>query len=208
MYIEKDFLVEEYLQKKLSMKEIADNLRCSQNNVAYWMNKHEIKRRNISEAVYQKRNPTGDPFVFRNPSNLDEAILFGIGIGLFWGEGTKANKTSIRLGNTDPDLIKTFLVFLNTFFGISQEQLKFGLQVFSDMNGDETRIFWQKQLGVKKKQFYKVTITPYRSIGNYRHKTKYGVLTIYFHNVKARNILMNLIENERYARLLLPKTPL
>src|SRR3989344_2914295 len=98
------------------MQEIADFLNCSLHKVAYWMEKHQVKTRSRSDATYLKRNPNGDPFKFRQPKNLGEAWLFGLGIGLYWGEGTKANQGSVRLGNTDPELIKKFIQFLVTFF--------------------------------------------------------------------------------------------
>ena len=41
-----------------------------------------------------------------------------------------------------------------------------------------------------KEQFYKVIITPYRSISIYKNKTTYGVLTIYFNNRKLRDTIV------------------
>ncbi len=100
-----------YNRENKSMQEIALLLGCSQGRVRYWMNVHGLSRKTISEAVYIKSNPHGDPFLLKLPSNLEEMKLFGIGIGLYWGEGTKASKSSVRLGNTDPELICTFILF-------------------------------------------------------------------------------------------------
>lgn len=182
-----------------SMKEIAHVLGYSQSKVCYWMNAHGLKRKSISEAVYIKSNPNGDPFLLRMPINKEEAKLFGIGIGLYWGEGTKASKSSVRLGNTDPDLILVFVLFLTTFFGIQKRDLRFGLQVFSDMNSEEAMDFWIKKIKVHREQFYKTIITPARSIGNYRIKTQYGVMTVYYNNTKMKNLLMELLEKEKYG---------
>lgn len=190
------------------MQEIAEKFGCSSNKVAYWMARYSIPRRSISDAVYQKANSQGDPFTFILPKTKDEAILFGLGIGLFWGEGTKASKTSVRLGNTDPYLIEKFVFFLETFFSIKRESLKFGLQIFSDLSEVAALKFWTERLGVQKTQFYKTIITPYRSIGNYRKKSEWGVVTIYFNNVKMRNILIDLIEQQKGGSLVVPKKPL
>ncbi len=122
-------LEEFYLNKKKSMQEIANELGCSLHKVKYWMEKYGIKIRSHSDATYIKRNPFGDPFKFKTPQTFKEAELFGLGLGLYWGEGTKANKDSIRLGNTDPELIRKFIDFLISFFEIDKNDLRFGIQI-------------------------------------------------------------------------------
>lgn len=200
--ITKEKLEQLYLNKRKSMQEIATMLDCSVNKIQYWIIKHSIQTRSISDAVYLKNNPNGDPFLFKKPDSIEKALLFGVGIGLYWGEGTKANKTSVRLGNTDPALLKVFIVFLEKIFGLKRRQLKFGLQIFSDMSEEEGLDFWSKTLRIKKSQFYKTTITPYRSIGTYRQKTRHGVLTVYFHNRKLRDVLVELLQVNTWKEVL------
>ncbi len=198
--IPKKKLEQLYSNEGKSMQEIADLLCCSVSGIQYWIKKYQIKTRSISDAVYLKNNPNGDPFLFKKPGSFEKAVLFGLGIGLYWGEGTKANKTSVRLGNTDPALIETFIVFLEKIFGLKRSQLKFGLQIFSDMSEAQGLDFWSKTLTIEKSQFYKVTITPYRSLGTYRNKTKYGVVTVYFHNRKLRDILVKLLKTDVWKK--------
>ena len=180
-----------YRIKKKSMQEIADISGCSLHKVSYWMEKYEIKTRSRSDATYLKRNPNGDPFKLVKPKNIAEAELFGLGLGLYWGEGTKADKVSVRLGNTDPMLIKKFMDFLIKFFNIKKDDLHFGLQLFTDIDLNEALDFWRKELKINRSQFYKPIITKSRSIGTYRKKSKYGVMTVYYHNKKMRDILVN-----------------
>ncbi|MEK7187959.1 MAG: hypothetical protein AAB691_03900 [Patescibacteria group bacterium] len=189
--IEKKYLEEKYIRNKKSTREIAIELKCSEHKVNYWLGKHNILKRNISEAIYLYHNPNGDPFVFYEPKNQEESFLFGLGLGLYWGEGTKADKMSVRLGNTDPNLIKKFIEFLVVIFGIDRLDLRFGLQLFSDMNVEEAMDFWMKSLRISKAQFYKVVVTPSHKIGTYRKKTLYGVLTVYYHNKKLRDLLIS-----------------
>src|SRR3989338_5997361 len=144
--LEKDKIFELYHKKGKSMQEIADILGCSLHKVAYWMEKHEIKSRSRSDATYLKRNPDGDPFKLIPPKNLKDSELFGLGLGLYWGEGTKASKDSIRLGNTDPFLIKKFMDFLIRFFSIEKNDMHFGLQIFTDINSSKAMDFWIKKL--------------------------------------------------------------
>lgn len=193
--ISKEMLQKLYIQERRSMQSIADEYKCSLNKVNYWIKKYNIQTRSISDAIYTLHNPNGDPFQFIKPKTIKEATLFGLGLGLYWGEGTKANKTSVRLGNTDPELIKKFILFLLTIFNISKKDLRFGLQLFSDIKKKDAVDFWTKNLQVSKEQFYKIIVTPSGSIGTYRRKSKYGVITIYYNNKKLRDLLNQLLPN-------------
>lgn len=64
-----------YLRNKLSVFEIANKYGCSENKINYWLASYKIKKRTIAEAMYQKKNPKGDPFVFSNPKNLKEIFI-------------------------------------------------------------------------------------------------------------------------------------
>lgn len=172
------------------MQQIAQGSGCSLNKVAYWMSKHKIQRRSISEAIYRRRHPAGDPFKIRRARTAAEARLVGLGIGLYWGEGTKANRHAVRLGNTDPDLLRTFILFLTRMCGVKRSDLRFGLQLFSDIDSETALYYWGKQLKVKRSQFYKVIVTPSGSLGTYRKKSPYGVITVYYTNKKLRDILV------------------
>lgn len=175
------------------MQDIAIHAKVSLHKVAYWMARHRIPSRSISDAVYLRYHPHGDPFKFRPPKTPKDARLFGMGLGLYWGEGTKANRGSVRLGNTDPELLRTFMTFLVRFFRVKKSDFRFGVQVFTDMNIDEVMRYWVKKLRVRKSQFYKPTITKSGSLGTYRQKSQYGVVTVFYHNTRLRNLLVSLL---------------
>jgi hypothetical protein len=187
-------LINLYLKRKLSTSQIARKLGFSENKINYWISKYGIEKRQIGEALYIRNNPGGDPFTFQKPDSSQKWFLFGLGLGLYWGEGTKRNKTSVRLGNTDPRLIRVFLEFLYTIYGAERQKFRFGLQIFGDMSKKTALSFWRSQLNVSREQFGKVIVTPHRGIGTYREKTKHGVLTVYFSNKKLRNILCHEID--------------
>ena len=192
--IPKKVLEKLYVNEKKSMQETADALGCSLHKVQYWLGKHEILSRSRNEAMYVKYNPTGDPFEFSTPKTLSDSFLFGLGLGLYWGEGTKMDKNAVRLGNSDPALIRSFNNFLHTCYGVKKEELTFALQVFSDINPQKTVDFWSKEIGVHKSQFRKTIITPSRGKGTYSKKLEHGVLTVYFCNTKLRNALVRELE--------------
>ncbi len=191
--IDSQLLERLYLQDGSSMMDISLKLGCSVHKVTYWMGRHGIKRRSISEAVYQKHNPDGDPFTIKPIKTRTDAKLLGLGLGLYWGEGTKANKHSVRLGNTDPELIKAFMKFLIELFGVKKEKLHFSLQIFSDTDPQEALNFWLRELEVEASQFGKIVVTISGSIGTYRHKNTRGVVTVHFHNKKLRDIIVGML---------------
>ncbi|MDO8591360.1 MAG: hypothetical protein Q7R60_00335 [bacterium] len=175
------------------MMEISKHLGCSHHKIAYWMGEYKIKRRSISDAVYLKSNPNGDPFSIKPPETAEELILFGLGVGLYWGEGNKAHQNAVRLGNTDPELLKLYILFLTELCGVKKESLKFDLQIFSDINVNSALSYWARELNVKSEQFFKPRVTISGSIGTYRKKSKHGVVTIYFGNTKLRNVIVGQI---------------
>lgn len=192
-WLEKSVLEQLYRKEGKSMNKIAKHLGCSLHKVAYWMQKYTITTRSIGDAIYLKNNPNGDPFILTLPKNLKDAELFGFGLGLYWGEGTKADKGAVRLGNSDYKLIEKFIEFLVAIFKIKRSDLKFGLQIFNDVSPSEALDFWQEKLKIDKGQFYKTVVTKSRGKGTYRKKSKYGVLTVYYHNRKMRDLLVSMI---------------
>lgn len=181
----------------MSSLEIAKKLGCSVSKINYWLNKLGIPKRTISDAIYEQSNKGIKTFQIDRAIIEDNFLLYGLGLGLYWGEGTKRNKNSVRLGNTDPDLIRHFISFLSVCFLCDQNRLKFGLQIFSDINPEESLDYWVKKLRVKRSQFYKPLVSQIIRKGTYLKKSKYGVVTIYYNNTRLRNYLNELIEKMR-----------
>ncbi len=190
--MDKKLLERWYIQNKKSVRDIARFSHCSDGKVNYWLQKYSIPKRSISEAIYLKHNPKGDPFAALQVNR--DSFIFGLGLGLYWGEGTKRNLDQVRLGNTDPYLVRSFVLFLRKAYAIDESRLRFALQIFRDMDQVKEERFWQTFLKVSAKKFYKTINTRSGSIGTYREKSKHGVLTIYFNNKKLRDILIAEIE--------------
>lgn len=190
-------LADLYLKKKMSVMAIAKKFDCSQNRINYYLKKFSIKKRSISEALYSKHNPKGDPFVVKKVIKPSERFLFGLGLGLYWGEGNKLNKNAVRLGNVDPSLISAFIHFLSDIYEVDNKRLRFSLQIFNDTDPKKSLGFWTKKLKVSATQFYKITVTESRAVGTYTRKSEYGVLTVHFNNTKLRDEIVGKIEKIR-----------
>jgi hypothetical protein len=185
-----------YIDKHKSAAEIANLTSYSENGVNYWLRKYNIKKRNISDAIYLKHNPEGDPFKIKTKFNRKEGELKSLGLGIYWGEGDKSpNNTSVRVGNTDPFLIKKFREFLRKIYQAKEEKFSYGLILFNDIKESKAVNFWKKHLGIKRKQLGKITIIPPQGKGTYKKKSEHGVLTVSFTNKKLKEHILENIKN-------------
>ena len=184
------FLTDFYVNKKQSSAQIAKALNCSVNKINYWLSKYEIKKRTISDAIYDLKNPLGDPFTIKQPETLRENFLFGLGLGIYWGEGLKRGKGGVRLTNIDARMVRKFIEFLEIFCGVEKNRLRFSLQIFDDITQEKALNYWRKELGIKKEQFYKTIVSKVRGEGTY----EYGVIIVYFNNVKLKRVILEMIE--------------
>jgi hypothetical protein len=191
--IDKELLMQLYNDEQLSLKEVSLKLGCSLNKVAYWAKKHNIEVRTRSDANYLLHNRGKKPFTYRKPDTNYLWQLYGLGLGLYWGEGTKASKNSVRLGNSDKFLLNKFIEFLVKIYNIDTTKLRFGIQIFDDVSKEEAMQYWSGALGFDESYFMNPTRISLNKKGSYKRKSKYGVVTIYFHNTKLRNLLVDSI---------------
>jgi len=181
-----------------SMFEISQIYGCSPNKVVYWMRKYNISRRSRSDSAYVKQNPLGDPFKIKTRLAKADAFLYGLGLGIFWGEGSKSPQiSSLRVANTDPDLIRTFRDFLVTIYGLSEKRFSYSIVCFNDIGPDVARAYWASQLKILPERFGKITTIPVQGKGTYRKKSQYGVCTIQGNNVKLQKLVFEQIDKIR-----------
>ena len=192
--LSKEALFDLYVNKKQSAFVISRHFGCSMNKVNYWINKYNIKKRTISEAIYQLKNPSGDPFLIKQPKTLEQGILFGLGLGIYWGEGLKRGRGGVRITNTDSKMVRKFINFLEKFCGIDRNKLRFSIQIFKDIVPKKALDYWTNELGAKKEQFYKTIISKVRGRGTYKYKSEYGVVIVYFNNIRLKKIILEMIE--------------
>ena len=180
------------------MQEIALKLDCSVHRVDYWRKRHAIPARTRSEASYIKHNGLTDPFTIKTRMTPRDRQLYGLGVGIYWGEGNKKNPHAVRVGNTDPLLVKTFVMFLKEICGVKEDKIRYSLQVFTDVSTHKALKFWQSELGITRNQITPtVTRTQSGKIGTYKTKNQHGVITVYVFNKKLRDWLVGQLKVPR-----------
>lgn len=177
-------MTQEYLEKKRSMQEIADELGVKSHTVQYWMKKHKIQRRGQSEATYVKRNPKGDPFKIKAKLTEKEKTLFYLAIGLYLGEGKKkGDGCKLVLGNTDPLIIRIFLKFLREICGVEERKIKLELNIYDDVDLKVALEYWSLVAKLPLTHFFKPIVRKARK-GNYKCWSRYGTLSVSVSNKK------------------------
>ena len=176
-----------------SMFQIAKHFGCSVHKVVYWMKKYDINRRSRSEAIYLFNNPNGDPFSIKNNLTEEEILLKGMGLGIYWGEGNKTSKNSLRVSNTDPYLIKTFRSFLRQICQVKESKIGYAIVCFNDSDPQKVKSYWSKELKISPEKFGKIVQVPPQGKGTYKRKSIYGVCTLRFNNTKLKRWLMDKI---------------
>lgn len=154
------------------------------------MKKHNIPRRSQSEATYVKQNPDGDPFKIKEIKNKEDLKLFYTTIGLYLGEGDRAGKHAVKMGNSDPRILNIFLKFLRKICNVKESKIAAELNIFDDVNVEEAIEFWLKKLNLKRNQLKTVIIRKSNKKGTYKHKSEKGTFALYVSNVKLKNKIM------------------
>lgn len=174
-----------YYDKKLSMVDTARVLNVTPATVAYWMRRHDFKRRSISEGVYVKQNPSGDPFNIRTQLTEKDKELLVVGLMLYWAEGSRRNKHVVQLANLDNRMLLLFLEFLRRICEVKEEKLTLNVQLYREFDKEMTRNYWSKELGIPKHLIAVNIHTDIRSkIKN--QWSRYGIARIEVRNVKLK----------------------
>lgn len=118
----------------ISINEVARQLNCHRGTVLYWTRRgqvdsdpekvRETARKNIVHAI-KKVKDGWDQWKIEAENEAEhewESLKgdgdFMLGLGLYWGEGTKANKV-VSLGNLDLNLLSTFQMWAEKYLLIN-----------------------------------------------------------------------------------------
>lgn len=184
-------LRELYIDKKMSLSEIATKTGFKPHKIIYWMDKYSITRRRQSEANYIKHNPGGEPFKIKTKLTRDEVKLKYLALGLYWGEGGKTTNYANRVTNSDFGVISQFRRYLIEICRVKESKIKYYLQIFKDNDLKLAKKYWAENLNIYQESIN--TGKPIRSMGKgtYKKINRYGVMTIAIFNVHLKTYIMN-----------------
>ena len=128
----------------------------------------ETKRKKKEKRLkdfYQEQKKLIFPFSKRE--------LYLGGLFLYWGEGAKTHSARLSISNTDPSVIKFFIVWLERSLKVPKEKLKVHLHLYIDMNIKKEIKFWSTTLDIPFDQFTKPYIKE-TSTTRINHKGGFG----------------------------------
>ena len=130
------------------------------------------------EVIITRANEKGDRLI----KKISKRDLLFLGLGLYWGEGSKNTENRFILVNSDPFIIKAVIKWLKEVMSIPRELLT--LQIYINEQHEyrtkEVLRYWSKELNLPLTQFRRPVFihTAHKKIYA-NHKTYMGVLHLY-----------------------------
>ncbi|MBU2037139.1 helix-turn-helix domain-containing protein [Patescibacteria group bacterium] len=103
------------------------------------------KRQGRLDSIYTKQKKILLPLTNRE--------VFLIGLGLYWGEGTKCTMSSLSVSNTNPAIIKFYIYWLNKCLDFPKDKMIAYLHLYNDMDARKEIFYWSKILNIPESQF-------------------------------------------------------
>jgi transcriptional regulator with XRE-family HTH domain len=168
-------------QKGTSIADIAKKLMVSKSTVSYWcrdvvlsskarekivLASHRKSTAGIlryTEGLRQKRIQQTEAAMeegVRMVGRMSERDVLMVGLGLYWGEGYKKGSQEFGFTNSDPVMIKFYIRWLQTCFGISNKDLilRISINAMHRQRIKEVESYWVREVAIPFTQFTKTSI--------------------------------------------------
>lgn len=206
-----------------SYKSIERTLKIPRSTLSEWFRdeqwskniKEKLKQKNAQENVsriIKLNNARGEELARLYERAREEARnelaflkfhpLFISGMMLFWGEGSKTIKSQVRVANTDPKLLRVFVLFLEEIAGIQKDDIRASLLLYPDLKETQCRAYWAEHIGISESNFLKASYIRGRHQTN---RLRWGVCTVYVSSTYFRvkmlewlTLLPNALLEEKY----------
>lgn len=173
-----------------SYSQIKKILKVSKGTLSYWLRDYPLSKEKIRElrdwneqrierfreTMRRKREDR-----LQKTYKAEKKILLPLtkrefyltGLLLYWGEGTKSQRHTLSVSNTDPVVIKFFIQWVNKCLFVSKEKIRIYLHLYNDMNVDKEIKYWSEELRIPLSQFSRPYIKK-TSSKRINHKGTFG----------------------------------
>ena len=121
-----------------------------------------IRLNNLKKIKWAKFYDKAEKEAITDFDKLKNNPLFIAGVMIYWGEGTKNEKSGVKIANTDPKMLAVFHKFLINICKVDQVRVRAWLLLYPDLNQDLCLAFWSEHVNISENNFYKSTIIPGR----------------------------------------------
>jgi hypothetical protein len=185
-----------YFDKRLNMSQIGEKLGVSIDAVTFFMRKHQIKRRSLKDAGAVSFAAKKPSFTKIKPTSTRLRDLAAIGAMLYWGEGYKGSvekpAQTVDFANSDPNMVRMFLVFLRSLYRIDESRLRVLLYCYDNQDVPELISFWSNLTRIPKQQFVKPYVK--KNDVKTRDKMKHGLIHVRYADKKLLLDIKDMIE--------------
>ncbi|HEX9721745.1 MAG TPA: helix-turn-helix domain-containing protein [Candidatus Paceibacterota bacterium] len=152
-----------------SYSQIKKTLGISKSTLSYWLQDYPLSKERIRElrdwneeriekfrqTMSRKREERLQKIYEEEKKQLlplTDKELFVAGLCLYWGEGTKAGTSALKLANTNPVMIQFFIEWLK-HLGVPRSKLNVRLHLYKDMDILKETTYWAAILRIPISQF-------------------------------------------------------
>ncbi len=180
-------------ERNLTIDEIAERLAVSRSTVYYWVRDMPARKRVQTEA--QKRGTLANQTkcealrdaAYEEGLNLFEELAedpsFRDFVCMYIGEGSKKNRGSVSLCNSDPSVVALATRWIRRF---SNRKVEFWLQFHADQDPDQLVAFWADYLNEDPCLFKLQRKSNSNQLTGRIWRSRYGVLTVASHDTYFR----------------------
>lgn len=143
----------------------------------------ELRRQSRMSRVNDKRKMKINSAAKELGSLSLHELLF-LGIGLYWGEGTKRKLGSVELTNSDPEMLRIGMLFFRKVCKVAEHKFRAHIYLHEDQSKDRAIQFWSKQLNLQREFFQKTTILRNRNRSKTNASLRYGTCAIAIYDTK------------------------
>jgi len=161
-----------------SYREIAKITSVSKSSVSQWCK--DLKLPLFAQKILEKKNKWDREVLIKNNllkaervrkenkkirkeaapeiRTLSKYELLLVGVALYWGEGWKKENPGeyhgICFANSDPGMVKLFLLFLRKAIQVPEEKLRVNIHIHPNIDAISAINFWSKTTKIPKERFH------------------------------------------------------
>ncbi|MCF7865749.1 MAG: hypothetical protein K9M11_04585 [Candidatus Pacebacteria bacterium] len=187
-----------YREEGMSILEIANILGVSKASVSLWVRsvvlnkdqKYTLKLKNTDFEVIERRRQSrlkNEDLKRQNIidaaekeiQNLDKKDLRVAGVMLYLAEGGKTQRGLVRFSNSNPQVIKLMMKFLQDVCDVPKGKFKGHIHTHSQVQVFEAEKYWSNVTGIAKTNFFKTYVKPSTSSKGLKNNLPFGTFDIY-----------------------------
>lgn len=155
-----------------SYKDIIAKIGASKSSLSYWLQEvpyipNDVVRKRISEGPAKSNQVRNEKkrqqlaIIQKNANKqlgkISKRDLFMLGIGLYIGEGTKANEAT-QFVNSDPNVVKLAMKWFRDIIELDDDHFAVTLHIYPDTVPEDAIRYWSSITGIQKSQFRKYQV--------------------------------------------------